>query len=223
VRQAAGGQDRHRVHRLVQQGAFPVPTRLSCGRSVAGLGPGTVRVFCERWWAWIPLPLTEAEADRAPGTGVGYWWDIATRRVEVWRAFVFDALRQGRAFFEALVADILDLGQPGGVEVIFGRCVESSGLHRMRSPREWSSTGSTSPSTPSTSAPGLGSTSRTTASRGPRAPSTTPETWVSSTGGCLEHVGAPQARDRDVNRRLVQTNRVGQGCVHVSPDLEGVA
>ncbi|MGH3850583.1 MAG: hypothetical protein ACRDRT_12920, partial [Pseudonocardiaceae bacterium] len=31
------------------------------------LGPGTIREFCERWWARLPLPLTEA--DRA----AGYW------------------------------------------------------------------------------------------------------------------------------------------------------
>lgn len=29
------------------------------------LGPGVIRVFCERWWARLPLPLTEA--DRAAG------------------------------------------------------------------------------------------------------------------------------------------------------------
>jgi hypothetical protein len=32
------------------------------------LGPGTITVFGERWWARLPLPLTEA--DRA----AGYWW-----------------------------------------------------------------------------------------------------------------------------------------------------
>ena len=35
------------------------------------LESGMIRVFCERWWARLPLPLTEA--DRA----AGYWWDIA--------------------------------------------------------------------------------------------------------------------------------------------------
>lgn len=39
-----------------------------------GLGPGVIRMFCERWWARLPLPLTEA--DRA----AGYWWDIAMRQ-----------------------------------------------------------------------------------------------------------------------------------------------
>jgi hypothetical protein len=34
------------------------------------------------------------------------------RQVEVARTMVFDVPRNGRAFFEALVADNLDLGRP---------------------------------------------------------------------------------------------------------------
>ena len=41
------------------------------------LGPGTIAEFCQRWWARLPLPLTDA--DRA----AGYWWDIAMRQVDV--------------------------------------------------------------------------------------------------------------------------------------------
>ena len=84
------------------------------------LGPGTIGVFCERWWARLPLPLTAA--DRA----AGYWWDISMRQVEVSRTIVFDAPRHGRAFFEALVADNLDLGRPEHIEVIFDRRVPRS-------------------------------------------------------------------------------------------------
>ena len=41
----------------------PYALRAICDR----LGPGVIRVFCERWWARLPLPLTAA--DRA----AGYW------------------------------------------------------------------------------------------------------------------------------------------------------
>jgi hypothetical protein len=34
---------------------------------------------------------------------------------------VFDAPRRARAFFEALIADNLDIGRPANVEIIFGR------------------------------------------------------------------------------------------------------
>jgi hypothetical protein len=39
------------------------------------------------------------------------------------RTIVFDLPRNGRAFFEALVADNLDLGRPEQVELIFGRTI----------------------------------------------------------------------------------------------------
>jgi hypothetical protein len=84
------------------------------------LGPGTVNVFLARWWARLPLPLTAA--DRA----VGYWWEASMRQVEVSKTMVFARPRDGRAFFEALVADNLDLGHPDTMELIFGRQVRSS-------------------------------------------------------------------------------------------------
>jgi hypothetical protein len=91
------------------------PARLQaiCDR----LGPGVIRVFAERWWARLPLPLTPT--DRV----AGYWWDISMRQVEVSRTIVSDAPRHGRAFFEALVTDNLHLGRPDSVEVIFARKV----------------------------------------------------------------------------------------------------
>jgi len=66
------------------------------------------------------LPLTAADR-----TG-GYWWDTSMRQVEVSRTLVFDQPRHGRAFFEALVADNLDLGRPDTMELIFGRQVRST-------------------------------------------------------------------------------------------------
>jgi hypothetical protein len=51
----------------------------------------------------LPLPLTEH--DRA----AGFWWELTMRQVETSRTIVFDAPRHARSFFEALVADNLDL------------------------------------------------------------------------------------------------------------------
>ena len=77
------------------------------------LGLGTIEVFFDRWMAALPLPLTEH--DRVGG----YWWELSMRQVEVSRTMVFDAPRRARAFFEALVADNLDIGRPDSVELIF--------------------------------------------------------------------------------------------------------
>jgi hypothetical protein len=62
-------------------------------RSRDTLGPDTIRGFRERWWARLPLLLTDT--DRA----AGYWWDISMRQVEVSRTIVFDTPRQARRFF----------------------------------------------------------------------------------------------------------------------------
>jgi hypothetical protein len=48
------------------------------------------------------------------------------RQVEMSRTIVFDAPRRARAFFEATVADNIDVGRPDEVKVIFGRQVRST-------------------------------------------------------------------------------------------------
>jgi hypothetical protein len=48
-------------------------------------------------------------------------WELSMRQVEVSRTIVFIAPRHARGFFEALVADNLDIGRPDQVELIFSR------------------------------------------------------------------------------------------------------
>ena len=60
-----------------------------------------------------------ATADPAPTGQAGYWWELSMRQVETSRTLVFDAPRQARDFFEALVVDNLDIGRPDRVELIF--------------------------------------------------------------------------------------------------------
>jgi hypothetical protein len=72
-------------------------------------------VFAQRWLHRLPLPFGRAD-QRA-----GYWWEISMRQVEVSRTLVFDAPRRARVFFEALIADNLDIGRPANVEIIFSR------------------------------------------------------------------------------------------------------
>jgi hypothetical protein len=78
-------------------------------------GPGTVQVWFERWMARIPLPLTDADRDG------GYWWELSMRQVETSRTLVFDEDCHARAFFEALLAENMDLGRPENVELLFRR------------------------------------------------------------------------------------------------------
>lgn len=79
------------------------------------LGSADLQAFIDRWLARLPTPLTEADE-----VG-GYWWEFSMRQIEVSHTLVFDAPRRARAFVEALIADNLDLGRPDTIELIFDR------------------------------------------------------------------------------------------------------
>jgi hypothetical protein len=177
------------------------------------LQPGTIRVFCERWWNRLPLPLTTA--DRA----AGYWWEISMRQVEVSRTLVFDAPRHTRAFFEALAVDNLDIGRPEEMQIVFGRRVRSDppGRYRTRLLRHGDEV--------TINAHFRHSRVKSYLKQG-RAFRI--ETVINDPGDLgvprrLEHLHEIFARGRDVNRRMVDTFRVGQGCVLASPAFERVA
>jgi hypothetical protein len=177
------------------------------------LGPGTIRVFCERWWARLPLPLTEA--DRA----AGYWWDIAMRQVEVSRTIVFDAPRHARGFFEALCADNLDIGRPEEMQIIFGRRVATPpvGGYRTRLLRTGDEV------TLNAYFRHSRVKSYLKCGRAFRI-----ETVVNDPGDLgllrgLAHLEELFLKARDVNRRMLDAFRVGQDCVLASPAFERVA
>jgi hypothetical protein len=84
------------------------------------LGPAHIQLFFERWLRAIPTPLDDV--DRS----AGYWWELSMRQVEMSRTIVFDAPRRARAFFEATVADNIDLGRPDEIKVIFDRQIRKN-------------------------------------------------------------------------------------------------
>jgi hypothetical protein len=177
------------------------------------LGPGTIRVFCERWWARLPLPLTQA--DRA----AGYWWDIAMRQVEVSRTIVFDAPRHARGFFEALCADNLDMGRPEEMQIIFGRRVTTSppGGYRTRLLRTGDEV------TLNAYFRHSRVKSYLKCGRAFRI-----ETVVNDPGDLgllrgLAHLDQLSVKARDVNRRMLDAFRVGQGAVLAGPAFERAA
>ena len=93
------------------------PSRLQkiCDR----LGAAQIQMFFERWMKIIPTPLSAV--DRRGG----YWWELSMRQIEVSRTIVFDAPRRARAFFEAVVADNIDIGRPDELKVVFNRRIRS--------------------------------------------------------------------------------------------------
>ena len=177
------------------------------------LSAGVIRVFCERWWARLPLPLTEA--DRAKG----YWWDIAMRQVEVSRTIVFDAPRHARGFFEALCTDNLDIGRPEEMQLVFARRVATApmGGYRTRLLRRGDEVILNAFFRHSRVKSYL---------KGGRAFRI--ETVINDTGDLgllrgLTHLEELSVKARDVNRRMLDAFRVGQGCVLASPAFERVA
>jgi hypothetical protein len=81
------------------------------------LGSGAVHNFFWRWTHRLPSPFTRSDL-RA-----GYTYQLAFRQFEVSDTRVFDRPAAGRAFFEGLIRDHLDVGRPDQVAIIFDRRV----------------------------------------------------------------------------------------------------
>src|SRR6478609_3137341 len=79
------------------------------------LGSGAVHSFFWRWCRRLPSPFTDADR-RA-----GYGYQLAFRQFEVSDTRVFDRPAAGRAFFEGVIRDHLDIGRPSRVALIFNR------------------------------------------------------------------------------------------------------
>jgi hypothetical protein len=182
------------------------------------LGPDEITAFAQRWFAVLPLPLTDTDA------AAGYWWEISMRQVEVSRTIVFAQPRHARGFFEALVADNLDIGRPEQVELIFSR----HPVRRGRPP----------------SAQKVFKTKVVTRGvdvtvnafykhsrikqylkddRALRIETVVNDPYDLGVQRRLHNLPELQSKARAANRRLLDTERVGQGCVLASPAFERIA
>jgi hypothetical protein len=183
------------------------------------LGPTQIQDYFTRWSHWLPMPLDAA--DRAGG----YWWELSMRQVETSRTLVFDAPRRARGFFTALVAENLDLGRPDHIELIF-----RGHPRRWGRPPKTEQTYKTRIDTRDTIGVTVNADYKHSRvkqylkdGRALRI-----ETVVNDAGDLLclrrlEHLDELQTRARAVNDRLLDTERVGQGCVLASPAFERVA
>ena len=183
------------------------------------LGPAHIEAFFERWMRAVPTPLDDA--DRA----AGYWWELSMRQVEMSRTIVFDAPRRARAFFEATVADNIDIGRPEEIKVIFHRRIRSD------TKGEFATKVVTRGTEVTINAFYKHSRIKEYLKQG-RALRV--ETVVNSPTdlGCqrrLVNLPELQAKARAANRRLLEVQRAGQGCAIESalferisqPSLEG--
>ena len=146
------------------------------------------------------------------------------RQVEVSRTIVLDAPRRARAFFEALIADNLDIGRPANVEIIFNRHIrrDTPGVFRTAIDRP-------------TVGPDSGGVVLNLFYKHSRIKQYLKdgramriETVVNSPRdlGCLArlpHLGELQAKARAANHRILEAERAGQGTVLASPAFERIA
>lgn len=84
------------------------------------LSTNHIIAFFEKWMTQLPLPLTER--DRT----AGYRHRLSVQQLEVSLTQVLDAPAVGRAFFEELIRENLDIGRPDRVRLIFDRKIIKS-------------------------------------------------------------------------------------------------
>jgi hypothetical protein len=181
------------------------------------LQPGTINVFFQRWLSRLPLPLGAAD-QRA-----GYWWELSMAQVEVSHTIVFAQPRYARSFFEALVADNLDLGRPDTVEIIFGRQIRNG---RKRATQGTFKTKVVTRGVDVTINAFYRHSRIKQYLKDGRALRI--ETVINSptdlrVGRRLAHLGELQELARAINARLLDAERVGQGCVLANPVFERIA
>jgi hypothetical protein len=188
----------------------PVALQAICDR----LGPGPIRVFFERWTSRLPLPLTATDRN------AGFWWELTMRQVETSRTIVLDAPRHARAFFEALVADNLDLGRPESVELIFKRNpsgAKANGTFKTAIDRHNGGV------TVNVFYKHSRAKQYLKDGRALRVETVINDAYDIGCQRLLHNLDDLQARARAINQRLLDTERVGQGTVLASPAFARIA
>jgi hypothetical protein len=177
------------------------------------LGPAQIEAFARDWLRVLPTPFTDADE-----VG-GYWWELSMRQVEVSRTIVFTAPRHARGFFEALIADNLDIGRPDHVEIIFGRKVARDTVSTFHTAIDRYNDGVV------INANFKHSRIKQYLKDGRALRIETVINNPTDLGVLrrLHNLDELQAKARHANRRLLDTQRVGQGCLLASPAFARVA
>ena len=92
------------------------------------LGPEQMQTFFEKWQAKLPWRLTPEDRQ------AGYQYRLSIWQIEFSRTQVFDDPVRGRQWFEAIIRDNLDVGRPDRIQLVFERRVtrQTPGLFRTQ-------------------------------------------------------------------------------------------
>jgi hypothetical protein len=188
----------------------PAALQAICDR----LQPGTIQVFFTRWMTRLPVPLSAADQ------AAGFWWDLTMRQVEISRTLVFAAPRHTRLFFEALVADNLDIGRPERTEIVFKRSPrgrKAGGVFKTAIDRHATAV------TLNIFYKHSRIKQYMKDGRALRIETVVNDAYDLGCGRLLHNLTDLQAKARDCNRRLLHAERAGQGCVLANPVFERIA
>src|SRR5258706_3901569 len=176
------------------------------------LRPAEIQAVFGRWPFPVPVPLTAADQ------AAGYWWELSMRQVETSPTLVFDAPRHAPGGFEGPIADQLDPGRPEHVQILFKRDP------RGRKPKDQA--GGTFRTAIDRNSQGVTINAFWRHSRVKQYLKDVRPLRIETVVNSPDDVGCPrrphnlpelQARARAINARLLETERVGQGCVFDSP------
>ena len=90
------------------------------------LDAAKIDALFRKWLARLPHPFTAADRK------AGYRYDVSILQAELSLTMVLDRPLTGRAFFEEVIRENLDLGRPDNVQLIFGRRINAQTPGRFR-------------------------------------------------------------------------------------------
>jgi hypothetical protein len=178
----------------------------------------TVQAWFERWMSCVPLPLDLADQ------GMGFWWELSMRQVEISRTLIFDTGCHARAFFEALIVENMDIGRPENVELLFRR-----GSHAGRNTHPPRGGGFKTKIDQSCDLVTLNTFYKNSRIKqylkdglALRIETVVNDPHDLRCNRRLENLAELQAKARAINDRLLDTETVGQGSALVSPVIERI-
>jgi hypothetical protein len=176
------------------------------------LGAAQIQAFFAKWLGRLPLPLTEA--DRL----AGYDYRLAVWQAEVSRTQVFAEPARGRAFFEEVIRENLDLGRPDRMQLVFERRIraDTPGLERTRVLQE-----GVAPSI-HVDYKGCHVKQYFKEGRALRTETTINDPTDLRIGKDISNLARLQRLGRAVNRRLLAVQRVSQACTLSGDSIERV-
>ncbi len=167
------------------------------------LGPEQIQAFFDKWQARLPWRLTPEDRQ------AGYRYRLSIWQVEFSRTQVFDDPLRGRQWFEAVIRDNLDVGRPDRIQLVFEKRVtqKTPGLFRTQVIQDGVN-------------PSLHAYYKKThvkqyfkANRALRTETTINNTRDFDVGKDISNLPFLQQLGRQINRRLLDAQRISYDCV----------